>query len=151
MFLVLTKTRVVVCASTSSLMRSMLWSSISLTGVEENLAVGSRISMSISRAPEILAIETLCGFMSLSRGSLATRNSATASSGSIVALMPILWTCEGTTTSMRARESERWVPRLVGTRACISSIIIHRRSSRIGLNLFDASAKPNDSGVVMRM
>ena len=129
----------------------MLCSRISLTGVEENLAVGSRMSISISRAPETFAIETFWGFMSLSRGSLATRNSATASSGSIVALMPILWTFEGTTASIRARERDRWVPRLDGTSECISSIIIQRRSSRIGLNLLDASPSPRDSGVVMRM
>ena len=129
----------------------MLWSNISLTGVEENLAVGRMISKSSSLTPETLAMEILWGSISLSRGSLATRNLATSSRGSMVALIPILWTFEVTTVSISARLRERWVPLLVGTSECISSMIIHLRSSRMGLNRLDARARPSDSGVVMSM
>ena len=85
----------------------MLWSNISLTGVEENLAVGRMISKSSSLTPETLAMEILWGSISLSRGSLATRNLATSSRGSMVALIPILCTFEVTTVSISARLSER--------------------------------------------
>ena len=68
-----------------------------------------------------------------------------------MALMPILWTSVSTTVSIRAIDNERCVPLLVGTRECISSIIIHRNSCSSGLNRLEANARPNDSGVVIRM
>ena len=72
-----------------------------------NLGVGNRISKSSFLDPEIFAIVTLCLFSSDSLGSLATRNSATSCSGSIVALMPILCTFESTTESINAKLKER--------------------------------------------
>ncbi len=122
-----------------------------MIGMEENLAVGKMMSRSISLLPETLAMEILWGSLSLSLGSLATKNSATSSRGSIVALIPILWTSEETTVSIRARLRERRVPLLVGTSECISSIIIHLRSLRWGLHRLDARIKPRDSGVVISM
>ena len=50
------------------------------------------MSKSNSLAPLILAILTDCWSLRLSLSSLATRYSATVSSGSIVAEIPILWT-----------------------------------------------------------
>ena len=76
---------------------------------------------------------------------------ATASKGSIVALIPILCTFESITESISAKLSERCVPLFVGTNECISSIIIHFISLRIGLNLLLASARPKDSGVVIKI
>ena len=75
--------------------------------MEANLGVGKIISKSRSREPEIFAIETFCGSMSLSRLSDATKYSATASKGSIVALIPILWTSESITESINAKLNER--------------------------------------------
>ena len=89
--------------------------------------------------------------MSLSRLSDATKYSATASKGSIVALIPILWTSESITESINAKLNERWVPLFVGTNECISSIIIHFISLRRGLNLLLANASPKDSGVVIKI
>ena len=83
------------------------------------------MSKSSSLSPDILAIATFWGSTSDSRESLATRNSATASKGSIVALMPILCTSEETTESINAILRDRWVPLLVGTSECISSIMNH--------------------------
>ena len=107
--------------------------------------------MSSSREPDIFAIETLCDSESVSLGSLATRYSATDSRGSIVALIPILCTSVGTTVSISAIDKERWVPLFVGTRECISSIMIHRNSWSNGLNRLEARASPNDSGVVIKI
>ena len=150
-FLVFTKTRVVVWDSTSSLIRSILWSRISLTGIDVNLGVGKMMSRSSFLDPEIFAIETRWAFSSSSLESLATRNSATSFRGSIVALIPILWTSDSTTESINARLNERWVPLLVGTRECNSSTISHFRSFNRGRNLLDANASPRDSGVVIRI
>ena len=102
-------------------------------------------------APDTLAIATCCGSVSLSLASEATKNSATASKGSIVAEIPILWTSDSITLSINARLKARCVPLLVGTKECISSITIHFMSFNSGLKRFDARAKPSDSGVVIRI
>ena len=65
--------------------------------------------------------------------------------------MPILWTFVGTTVSIKAIERDKCVPLFVGTRECISSMMNHRNSCNRGLKRFEASAKPNDSGVVIRI
>ena len=65
------------------------------------------ISRSSSLSPDIFAMATFCGSASDSLESLATRNSATASSGSIVALIPILCTSEETTESINAMLRDR--------------------------------------------
>ena len=69
----------------------------------------------------------------------------------MVALIPILWTSEDTTVSIRAILRDRWVPLFVGTNECISSIISHFISSKIGRNLLEASPNPSDSGVVINI
>ena len=70
-------------------MRSTLWSRTSLIGSEENRGVGSMMSRSNFLAPDTFAIATCWGSVSLSLESEATKNSATASNGSMVAEMPI--------------------------------------------------------------
>ena len=83
------------------------------------------MSKSSSLSPDIFAMATFWGSASVSLESLATRNSATASRGSMVALMPILWTSDDTTVSIRAMLRDRWVPLFVGTNECISSMMSH--------------------------
>ena len=120
-----------------------------MTGTEVNRGVGSMMSRSSLRAPDIFAIFT--AFDSESPESEATRNSATLSSGSMVAEIPILWTGLGITWSSRARLNARCVPLFVGTKECISSTIIHFKPASMGRNRLDASPSASDSGVVMRM
>ena len=55
------------------------------------------------------------------------------------------------TLSISARLRARCVPRLDGTRLCISSMTIHFKSVSSGRNRFEANAKPSDSGVVIRI
>ena len=109
------------------------------------------MSKSNSLCPEMFTIDTRCGSTSLSLLSEATRYSATASIGSIVAEIPIRCTLESTTESISAKLRERSVPRFDGTSECISSIIIHFILFKIGLNLLLANANPRDSGVVIKI
>ena len=91
-FRVLANTKVVVWALIKSAMASMLYSSTFTIDKSLNLGCVMRMSRSSSLDPEILAMETEVGCPLASRSSLLTRYSATVSSGSMVAEIPIRWT-----------------------------------------------------------
>ena len=91
-FLVFAKTRVVVWAPIKSETISTFISNTFITDKSLNLGEHNNMSRSSSRAPLIFAIFTVWLPFRLSLSSLATRYSATVSSGSMVAEIPILCT-----------------------------------------------------------
>ena len=69
----------------------------------------------------------------------------------MVAEIPILCTGRSRIVSSKEIVSARWTPRLVGTKECISSIIIHSTFETMGWNRGEEIAIAILSGVVIKM
>ena len=78
------------------------------------------------------------------------RKRATSSSGRCVAERPMRWSGRGARSSSRSRDSARCAPRLVPTRAWISSTITVSTEASIA-RACEVRSRNSDSGVVMRM
>ena len=87
---------------------------------------------------------------SAGRGSAPPRNRATSSSGRCVAERPMRCGGRAQRAASRSSDSARCAPRLVGTSAWISSMMIVS-TARSASRAFDVSSRYSDSGVVIRM
>ncbi len=137
---VLTNTRVVACAVASSAMRAYTCAHCGCDITGSSGVGGSSSARSRGRSWPMSMIT--------GSGAAPARKRATASTGFWVADSPIRWARRPVSASSRASDSARWLPRLLCTRAWISSTITVRTPPSIARPEAELSRMYSDSGVV---